>query len=979
MGGAAKGASAGTLVGGAATGGSFGATADIAGLGKNSPGGFLGTIGNMAGAGSGAGGTGFAGPSMGNLQQATTVKDVNAAEKAVGNNALAQKNLLAALQGQNALNIQSGVMDQQQSLANQLQQANGVGTQNAAIQGLQNTAGMYGNIASGQGPNPAMAMLNQQTGANIANQSAMMAGQRGASANAGLIARQAAQQGGALQQNAVGQGATMQANQQLNALQGLANTQQAFGNMGGAQVGQLQGQQGAMANQANQMAGQQIAQTNQNMQAALANQQQQQNALAGYNNNMVGMQSNVNSANAGMANTRMNQQGQMVGGILQGVGAAAGMAHGGEVNLAMGGAPDYAAMASQLPQSDFGMFLTNGGPNAPQNVSTPAFDKVDNEGLSEGASSFGEGMANSLKPGQPQSSTMAAAKKGTLAEAAPMPMGGVAAAEGGLAEQGGHVKAKAESQKAVASGDDYANDKIPAKLSEGEIVLPRSVTMSKDPIAAAADFVRKTLSQRAKPKDGYSGLDGSNMVVKDEQSPEELYAEQPAQDIPQGAIPGPQAPMATPGVTEQEQELPAEEAGQPAQKAGQVVNLTGDQYMDELAKRQMDIASGAIQPKTYKDLFADKGTLGKIGTIFGLMLSGAGSGLTGQSNALLDMMNKQIENDLQAQKENKSGARNFISLEAQRRLQKAQVEQTRVGSAGEKIKNEKEAKKLEMFKRNSPDGDTVSKYNKQLEDIDNDLYGGATAYMVVGNEIRRLGNMAGTPQGKALGEQIGAIADEQAVNYAKQKNAGKKIVENERNKAVGFSGPVDQNAINGAVMGDLIDRQTASTEQAELQKAYDGWKIVDDSFKGLADLPAGGEAKGASLAGKAIGKIAGFLLSGGNPASAKAGDLGGEAVGDAAKVYLEQDRMASIQTMAVAMRDVLGMTPAQIETFLPNLFSTGKTQENAYKSLRALWEQKYKTLGANLKTAMVPINPLPKTSYKAKPPVPDKPLFIKEK
>jgi len=58
------------------------------------------------------------------------------------------------------------------------------------------------------------------------------------------------------------------------------------------------------------------------------------------------------------------------------------------------------------------------------------------------------------------------------------------------------VRANSPKQKAVAKGDDYANDKIPAVLSEHEIVLPRSVTLSDDPVGNAAKFVAQTLAKR---------------------------------------------------------------------------------------------------------------------------------------------------------------------------------------------------------------------------------------------------------------------------------------------------------------------------------------------------------------------------------------------------------------------------------------------------------------------------------------------------
>lgn len=86
-----------------------------------------------------------------------------------------------------------------------------------------------------------------------------------------------------------------------------------------------------------------------------------------------------------------------------------------------------------------------------------------------------------------------------------------------------------------------------------------------------------------------------------------------------------------------------------------------------------DAATRKITPQTYATMFADKSTLGKIGSLFGLMLSGAGSGLAHQSNALLDMMNKVIDNDLNAQKSNVSNAQNFLNLTYAHDLQQAQI------------------------------------------------------------------------------------------------------------------------------------------------------------------------------------------------------------------------------------------------------------------------------------------------------------------
>jgi len=172
-----------------------------------------------------------------------------------------------------------------------------------AQNGLQNQSNVYNqlqNVANGTGPNPAQAQLNQATGANVANQAALMAGQRGSGANAGLIARQAAQQGANTQQQAVGQAASLQANQSLNAL----------------------GQMGSLAtNQANQQANA----TNAYTQGALGAQQNILGAIGAQNNAVVGSQNNVNTVNGGIAGAVIPQQGNFLGGLTGALGSVGQM------------------------------------------------------------------------------------------------------------------------------------------------------------------------------------------------------------------------------------------------------------------------------------------------------------------------------------------------------------------------------------------------------------------------------------------------------------------------------------------------------------------------------------------------------------------------------------------------------------------------------------------------------------------------------
>lgn len=257
----------------------------------------MGAIGGLIGVGGGAGGTGFAGPGYADIQRGTNPEQLNTAYEQ-NQKALAQQQaLLQALQGQNGIQNQSNVYNQ--------------------LQG----------VVAGTGPNPAQAMLNNATGQNVANQAALMAGQRGAGANAGLIARQAAQQGGALQQNAVGQGAALQAQQALGAL-------------------------GQAGNLATGMVGQQMGQTNANTAAQQAEQQILQNANTAANNAAVGMQSNINQVGGQLAGQTMQGQQKLLGGGLNALGGAAGL-------FAQGGAVE--------PQSHFGRFLNGksfkaGGP-----------------------------------------------------------------------------------------------------------------------------------------------------------------------------------------------------------------------------------------------------------------------------------------------------------------------------------------------------------------------------------------------------------------------------------------------------------------------------------------------------------------------------------------------------------------------------------------------------------------------------------------
>lgn len=563
----------------------------------------MGAIGGLLGTAGGVSGTGIKGPQSVPIGSPVTQGQVDQSNAGVNSSLGGSNALLAALQGQGGAGNQSIISAQTNALQNQVGGLNGVGTQGLATQqqqglngaiaglngtgamgtamgqqtglnsalagaggvgaqqnaiaGLQNvlagqqgTADMYRNLAQGTGPNPAQAALNQSTGQNVANQAALMAGQRGAGANVGLLARQAAQQGANTQQQAVGQAATLQANQQIAGMQGLGAQQAAMGQtnqlMGGlgaglvgqtqAGIGQLYGQGAGAVNQmqtgigqlsgqgqaaVNQQAGllnanAGIAQnqvgnlinaTGQNIQGNIGNAGQQMNSMGGYNTNLVNQQGNINSANAGIAQTGMKGQQDLIGGVLQGLGAGAASAggppaaaRGGYVGMAEGGdpmqpypAPDGngpllaapAALPGPVttpppgPQSSFGQFLAGGSTAnylAQQPVDTA--NKKDPEPLPDtGDSKLRKGAASFTR------AAMMASKGGAVEHDM---------------RSGGNVKASAPAEKAVAAGNSYKNDKIKALLSEGEVVLPRTVMESKDPTRSAADFVAKVLAKRGK-------------------------------------------------------------------------------------------------------------------------------------------------------------------------------------------------------------------------------------------------------------------------------------------------------------------------------------------------------------------------------------------------------------------------------------------------------------------------------------------------
>lgn len=342
---------------------------------------------------------------------------------------------------------------------------NGYNQFNQNLSQEQALSGQLGQIAAGQGPNPAQTALNQNTATNVANQAALMAGQRGAGANAGLIARQAAQQGAATQQQAVGQEATNQANQSLNALGQQATLQQGIGS-------QITGEQNANTSLLGTSASAQNAQNNSN----IAN---------------TGMVQGINSQ---VAQNNTNSVNQSESGLLGGVGSALGLADGGEVlgtpeptaptitppNL-MTPAPSSSS-ENKSPGGSIGKLIGGGGGGDSEIADAAAMSRGGNvmkgpHGHVAAYLASGGAVPAMLSPGEKYLSPDEVQK--VVKEGAnPLKLGKT-------------VPGKAKTKK-----DSLKNDIFPATLQEGGVVLPKHI-MNKKSRDHAELFVHKAVHMRA--------------------------------------------------------------------------------------------------------------------------------------------------------------------------------------------------------------------------------------------------------------------------------------------------------------------------------------------------------------------------------------------------------------------------------------------------------------------------------------------------
>lgn len=404
--------------------------------------------------------------------------DINGAQQQQGIGSAAGGPYQSAIQG--AL---SGAPDFGQMGGQAFGQANA--NMNGLVQQLQDQA-------NGQGPSLAQNQLKEGTDRTANLAAGAIASQRGI--NPALAARMITQQQANANQQAAGQSADLRMQEQMAARQQLANVlgQQMQGGLGAGGLGnQFLGTVGQLGQGQQQLSQQDYLNArNRGLEAAIANQRQQMTA---------------DQINAGVAGQNAQINGGIAGGILGGVGGFLGLAGGGKVPAMT--PRDLTPADKATMGGDWGLDNPEKAPSpgstrgvghealqTPQKMAMGGF-AGGTPGFNSGLVSLGQALRHRMQaqqavqpvmaqPGAPmgigdvlrQSSFMAPAPH------APAPTAPMAAPMMG----GGRVPGHAE-----VHGDSEKNDKVPALLSPGEVVIPRSKAKDGDKAKAFVEAIAK--------------------------------------------------------------------------------------------------------------------------------------------------------------------------------------------------------------------------------------------------------------------------------------------------------------------------------------------------------------------------------------------------------------------------------------------------------------------------------------------------------
>lgn len=243
-------------------------------------------------------------------------------------------------------------------------------------------------------------------------------------------------------------------------------------------------------------------------------------------------------------------------------------------------------------------------------------------------------------------------------------------------KDGGQVEQKRQnpeemSQMFAEGSPNIITDETPEPSAPVESPVPMGI---KADAPESEDHKNQSIEKEVEDAESFINPKQPQMAMspmKDEDVP--LATAQPTPVEPKRDVASEVQQAPTEDTTAQPQPGVGNKSSNPIERFAEHKQQIQKDYSDEDAAWAQDLANGHITPQTYEGLFAKKDTLGKIGTLFGLLVSGAGSGLTHQPNAVIAMMNNEIANDLDAQKTSKANAVNYLRLSQQHEMQKANI------------------------------------------------------------------------------------------------------------------------------------------------------------------------------------------------------------------------------------------------------------------------------------------------------------------
>lgn len=178
-------------------------------------------------------------------------------------------------------------------------------------------------------------------------------------------------------------------------------------------------------------------------------------------------------------------------------------------------------------------------------------------------------------------------------------------------------------------------------------------------VESDADKLEKAAQEINAESQNPTGPDNDNQEQMSSQQPAQQDQLNPNPEMASNEAAVSQAPVEddSPVIQGQAQDVPDQVV-----KQANIAQNTHSILANESQQVQQDLNNGHIAPKTYSDLFANKSVPGKIGTLFGLLFSGMGSGLTHQPNMLMQMMDNEINRDLDAQQKSVSNKQTFMQI-----------------------------------------------------------------------------------------------------------------------------------------------------------------------------------------------------------------------------------------------------------------------------------------------------------------------------